>query len=1016
MKMVSLPVQFLLSRATLAAAIGLVVVTSAAGAAESTPGPKRPTLSKAARAKQAQPHWLALEKEELQEKRARLRKQLGLPHQRSSPNLTNLDGPLALEEEKAANRAYPGDGLLLEGAMIGRKEMARIAALRDADGDFGGHWKSLGPTDAVYPVATSRTNFAYTTSGRITALAIDPRCASKGDNGGGDGDCRLFVAASGGGVWRTKNPFASKPNWKFTSGSFATNAIGTIAIDPRDPDVIYAGTGEPNASGDSAAGLGLYTSTNGGDDWAAISSTLTFPGARGPVTLADGFNDLSISTIVFDPRSSQSFYVATTLGVRGISATSGGVLSANLAPPGLYKTNDGGKTFALIWDGGGANCTPYPGGCATSWGVDKVELDPADPGTIYAAAVDVGIWRSTPAENGGAFTQIWFSQNQANVGVDRTDFALAALPDGKLRIYAANGATGAFSGFPAPLTAFSQVWRIDDVRRAAATVIAEEVAVVLGGKPPAVGGWKRLTSSKVGTPGYATYDFCTGQCWYDIGIFTPAGQPDTVVVLGSYSYREVYTLSNGRAVLRSLTAGEPDPKNNNVTFTDLTFDAQTPDPASLDYLSLATAIHPDQHAFAFAPGNPDVWFEGSDGGLVRSSGRYADISATCAARVAPGPRLTTCQQLLSSVPTFNYSLNSGLDTLQFQHLSINPANPLGELQGGTQDNGTFQYEGTGLWYESIGGDGGLSGFDARNPTNRFHTFFGVNADINLFGGDPNNWYYISDPLVRSRERSRFYMPIIADPRPERGGSIFAGLQWLWRTTDNGGDPTFLANNCNEFGPFTGSGKCGDWKHLGNRRLTGGTVSFVSRSSGDTGTLWAGTASGRVYIFKNADAVDPSTAQQVEISDALIAKNTTPVRFVSGIVVDPANPNHGWVSYGGYNGVRAFGQTAVPGHVFEVTWDGVSPVATFTLLDGAGLGSLGDLPINTLVRDEVTGDLYAGNDFGVLRREAGSGHWHVAAEGLPMVEVSSLAIDSAHRVLYAATHGRGAYQLMLLNGQ
>jgi hypothetical protein len=242
--------------------------------------------------------------------------------------------------------------------------------------------------------------------------------------------------------------------------------------------------------------------------------------------------------------------------------------------------------------------------------------------------------------------------------------------------------------------------------------------------------------------------------------------------------------------------------------------------------------------------------------------------------------------------------------------------------------------------------------------------------------------------------------------------MFAGLQWIWRTTDNGGDPTFLANNCNEFGPFTNSGLCGDWKHLGNRRLTGGTVSWVTRASGDTGTLWAGTASGRVYIFKGVDAADPSTASESEVSDALVANNTTPVRFISGIVVDPSNPNHGWVSYGGYNSVHPATQTAVPGHVFEVTWDGVSAIATFTLLDGTGDGSLGDLPVNTLVRDDATGDLFVGTDFGVLRRDAKSGHWHTAAKGLPMVEVSSLAINVPQRVLYAATHGRSAWKLDL----
>jgi hypothetical protein len=358
------------------------------------------------------------------------------------------------------------------------------------------------------------------------------------------------------------------------------------------------------------------------------------------------------------------------------------------------------------------------------------------------------------------------------------------------------------------------------------------------------------------------------------------------------------------------------------------------------------------------------------------------------------------------------SLNAGLNTLQFQNLSINPSNPLGELQGGTQDNGTFQYEGSAkTWYESVGGDGGMSGFDPANPVTRFHTYFGVSTDVNHASGDPFQWLYISDPLVASGESARFYMPIIADPRADKSGSMFAGLQWVWRTTDNGGDVGFLSNNCAEFGPFTNTGTCGDWQHLGNRQLTGGTVSWVTRATADTGTLWAGTASGRVYIFKNADAPNPSAAGEFEVSDAISANNTTPARFISGIVIDPKNPNHGWVSYGGYNGISS-GNIAVPGHVFEVTWDGSSPIATFTSLDGTGAAALGDLPVNSLVRDDRTGDLYAATDFAVLRRDAKSGHWHIASGGMPMVEIASLAIDQNTRVLYAASHGRGGWRLQL----
>ena len=74
--------------------------------------------------------------------------------------------------------------------------------------------------------------------------------------------------------------------------------------------------------------------------------------------------------------------------------------------------------------------------------------------------------------------------------------------------------------------------------------------------------------------------------------------------------------------------------------------------------------------------------------------------------------------------------------------------------------------------------------------------------------------------------------------------------------------------------------------------------------------------------------------------------------------------------------------------------------------------MGDLPVTSLVRDDPTGDLYAATDFGVLRLPAGGTAWQIVGSGLPQVEVPALTISTSARLLYAATHGRGAYLLRL----
>jgi hypothetical protein len=900
-------------------------------------------------------------------------------------------GPTAFEEENYANRAYPATEVPIEATTSSRRQFQDIDD-ESEHGDRGEKirtaWNSLGPTVALYPAVLNRTGTPYVTSGRITALAIQPNC--------GEENCRLYVGAAGGGIWRTNNALSDKPKWHFISESFATNAIGTITIDPTDPtgETIYVGTGEPNASNDSEAGLGIYKSTNGGEDWTLLAATATVG--------ANTFNNFpkgrSISEITIDPTNGSTIYVSTTRGIRGYSSVPSGVTSVPpppVAPFGLYKSTDGGNTFSFIWDGHG-----------TIRGVNAVELDPKDPTIIYAAAYQQGIWRNSPTD-GGVFKQVFVPQSP-DENVDQTAFALT-VKKGHTRAYAGDGAVG-----PAPPPSTdqeSQVWRNDNMDQPAA-------ALVVGGTNQ--GGWKKLTSPIVSDPGFATYDYCTGQCWYDNRVYSPAGHPDTVFVLGSYAYSEAGGRSNARAVLRSTTAGDPDPANNNRTFTDLTRDASSS--------STPNGIHPDQHTLAFVPGNPEMWFEGSDGGLMRSSGAYTDVSSQCGSRpgLSPASRLT-CQRLLSSVPTLLTSLNTGLDTLQFMSLSINPFKPTGELLGGTQDNGTFLYEGSSvLWPQTIFGDGGQSGFNAANGDIRFHTYFIQQVDVNFRGTDTLGWDWISDPLFEApTEGSAFYIPIIDDPNPAKAGAMFAGLQGVWRTTDNGGSQATLDPHCNEFtGDFTV--RCGDWVELGS--LTGhntpasdltdpshgsrpfGVVAAITRAPSDTGTLWVATSRGRIFVSRNADNVstvsgaDGSAVTLTRI-DSLAANS--PGRFVSGIYVDPAKPNHAWISYSGYN----MNTPTQPGHVFDVVYDPVAGTAVWTDLDG-GTGPMGDLPVTALVRDDPTGDLYAATDFGVLRLPAGGTAWQTAGSALPKVEVPGLSISTSARVLYAATHGRGAYVLRL----
>jgi len=376
------------------------------------------------------------------------------------------------------------------------------------------------------------------------------------------------------------------------------------------------------------------------------------------------------------------------------------------------------------------------------------------------------------------------------------------------------------------------------------------------------------------------------------------------------------------------------------------------------------------------------------------------------------------------VPTFLYNLNKGLSTLQFQSLSVAADNPK-HLQGGTQDNGTFETTGSAVtWPQIIYGDGGQSGFSASNSALRLNSFTSNFHDVNFRNGDPTKWVIASGPIVASGEFAQFYSPIIADP--VAAGTIFQGSLSVWRTQDWAGNQAFLEANCPEFTTSGANPACGDFVPIGpagatiltassadyrgtSRACTPGpgvncNVAAVARASSDTGTLWAATTTGRVFISKNADTTNTSVTYTR--LDSLAANS--PGRFISGISVDPANPNHAWISYSSYSSLTP----ATPGHVFSVTYDQGAGTATWTNLDGSGATAFPDFPATSIAFDSVKGDLYVSNDWGVLRRANGSSDWVVAGTGLPQVEVVGLTIVPSARKLYAATHGRSAWLLTL----
>lgn len=188
-----------------------------------------------------------------------------------------------------------------------------------------------GINSATFGMMEARYLGPGTMSGRITDIA--------GVNE--DGGKTIYVGTAGGGLWKSVNAgFSFKPVFDKYNQS-----IGAIAVDQKNPKILYVGTGESNMRNTVSIGDGMYKSTDAGANWTKIGLDSTE----------------HISKVLLDPTNSDIIYVAAP-----------GPLWSNGTQRGLFKSTDAGKTWEKIL---------Y---INEKTGVADVEIDPSNPLVLYA--------------------------------------------------------------------------------------------------------------------------------------------------------------------------------------------------------------------------------------------------------------------------------------------------------------------------------------------------------------------------------------------------------------------------------------------------------------------------------------------------------------------------------------------------------------------------------------------------------------------------------------------------------
>ncbi len=852
-------------------------------------------------------------------------------------------------------------------------------------------WNALGP--ATIPNGQTDTSVGPGTavSGRLTAVAVHPTLPDV-----------VYVGGAQGGVWKTTNATAASPTWTPLTDRQASLAMGAIAVDPVDPNIVYAGTGEPNGSCDSYYGQGVLRSADGGTTWTLLT------GGGGSVLGNTGpFVGKTVAKIIIDPSTagsttSTTLWAATTSGFY-TSGTFATCSTTSGAARGVWKSTDSGATWTLQTAGSGAQS------------IKDMAIDPTNHDVLYAAVLANGVWKSTNAFSGAPATYTRLATGFPNNATVSPTWGRISLTIGGSgapgTLYAAISSSGSIlwgvykttnggtnwshldNGFngTANVSGTSVTWvsgptfvtgsawvnrRIILNNNVSATIasVTSSTALVLKASAPAASG----ATFSVGT--YPTY--CDGQCFYDMTIAADpsdaaantvyvGGNPNSGFAsdlsgLGPSLSHSIWRSDDGGATWRSVSQGD----------------------------AANGGVHGDDHVIEFdrtAATYPRPVFNGNDGGIWRTANKGASWT----------------------------TLNTNIAITQFSGVATHPSNP-NIVLGGTQDNGTnllnSALQTPPAWFHADFGDGGQAVIDQGNPNRMLHTYF--NQAFNFMGpsksttggsGGPGTWAFVGSYYgaagqyyngINATDPVSFYAPLTSHPA-FTPNVVYFGTNKVYRSADPQSPccPTVSTSGCGF--PAVVCTLPASWKAVSPSLVKAGNnylswIAALPNLLGGKEVVYTGSSDGRVEVSSTVEAVATPTW-------TVLDKAPLPNRAVTSIAVSPADAtgNTAYVAFSGFNG----NTPTTPGHVFK-TANGLS-TGTWTDISG----DLPDVPVNAIALEPASPErVYVGTDVGVYRTLNGGAHWSYLSQGFPVVTVFGLERNASTGQIVAATHGRGMFAL------
>jgi hypothetical protein len=808
----------------------------------------------------------------------------------------------------------------------------------------GHKWRNTGPFGGIVDVAdVGSGNELFGPVGGIgTAMAVAPNAGNTvylGTLGG------LYKTTDGGRTVRA------------IGDSMARAAIGAIAVDPRHPSTVYAGTGVSIFTlSDDAAGTGVYVSHNSGKTWSR------------PTRNTHGYG---VNSIVVAPNG--TVLVGTTYG--------------------LWRSTDHGRSFRHI---ALPTRTRHPLG---NW-VTSIALNPANQREVTVAvgyafgkktypdgsvlAPHNGLYRST---NGGVSFSFMSSTSQltnpaaSSDPFGRTSLAYSTAPGtGGKELWALVSDAGRTAGDHVEVpgaglpvdgnTQLNGIYRSnDDGKTWTFKANTQSIMTALGGSLPAL---------------YALGYGPGVQASYNNWILADPVDPNRIYmgVEEAFTGEDNDPTNASPAPAMAWTAVE---KYANVCGF-LTYPNTPPGtngaacPSGTPVYGTSTT-HPDQHSAVFARmQNGYRLYSGNDGGWWAQDAHSVSDSTSPSYQGYDNGSWRSMNKPATVLPWDVSMLQDGSILL------------------GLQDNGVAHVRKNGTSYQVCGGDG-------------VYVFPGANAQSYYCGIDGQTIFATTDDfkhtinITPSNNQSdpTFLSPWSVDPSDSN--HLIAGSAVVNETTagpnSNTYDPTdteLLASKWQTvFTPPTAPH--GTWDS--SAVTTRGARSYVAFCSACRPSLASGTAATAQVVTPRIATNVRSGCTPVKAATAcwhLAASRGLPHEQISDIAVDPSNPRTIYV------GLR---QLIVMGADAHVT--GAQKVMVSHNGGESFTNLTGNLPVADVHRIALrNGRLFAATDVGIFTAVAGKAQWSRFGTGLPQVAFRSMKLDPTGRYLVAGAYGRGGW--------